>query len=73
MGTICPLTLGIQTKWKMKMMLRHGHMGGVTLDVTFGEKKKRKNEFTFPSPHGTLFPSSFASLLNCKLCYNTRC
>lgn len=40
-------------------------MSGVTLDVTF--------EFIFPSPHGTFFPSSYATLLNCWLCYNTRC
>jgi hypothetical protein len=34
-------TLGIQTPWQRKMMIEHGHQGGVAVDITFGTNEKR--------------------------------
>jgi hypothetical protein len=48
-----PFTIGIQIKWQMEMMLRHGHQSGVSIYITFGTNdKKVAISFYFK---GTLF------------------
>lgn len=54
-GDNMPFSIGIQTKWQMKMMLNHGHMSGVALDATLGTNDK-KNKFTFFYPLEHSFP-----------------
>lgn len=36
-------TVGIQTTRKMKLVLKHGHKSGVTLDATFRTNDKKFN------------------------------
>ena len=59
-GDNMPFSIGIQTKWQMKMMLNHGHMSGVALDTTLGTNDQNK-WIHFLSPFGALLPSTFAS------------
>lgn len=47
-GDNMPFSIGIQTKWQMKMMLNHGHMSGVALDTTLGTNDQKKmNSLSF--------------------------
>ncbi len=39
-GQNMPFTLGIQTPWQREMMIKHGHQGGVAIDVTFNTNEK---------------------------------
>lgn len=40
-GSNMPFTLGIQTSWQKKMMLKYGHAGGISMDATFGTNSKK--------------------------------
>ena len=40
-GNNMPFTIGIQTQWQKKMMLQHGHRGGISVDATFGTNDKK--------------------------------
>ena len=39
-GANMPFTIGIQTDWQRKMMLKHGHRAGISIDATFGTNEK---------------------------------
>ena len=40
-GENMPFTIGIQTPWQKKMMLKHGHRSGILVDATFGTNEKK--------------------------------
>lgn len=51
-GANMPFTIGIQTDWQRKMMLQHGHNGGISIDATFGTNERK---VTFQSDSLTIF------------------
>jgi len=67
-GQNMPFTIGIQSPWQVKMMIRYGHQSGIAIDSIVRTKENKVNIRAISIMHETLIMLYSLSFIACTMC-----
>jgi hypothetical protein len=67
-GQNMPFTIGVQSPWQAKMMIRYDHQTGIAIDSTVRTKENKVNIHAISIMHETLIMLYYLSFIACTMC-----